>query len=89
MCIDKNIYQIYFNKFDFHGSVHRRLLGRNTNNMQLCNRIVIEFVCPLGLDNGRSPYGHINQRLANTFAKAECALSAHSALATAGHHMGI
>jgi hypothetical protein len=26
-------------KFDIHGSVHRRLLSRNTNNMQLCNRI--------------------------------------------------
>jgi len=26
-------------KFDTHGSVHRRLLSRNTNKMQLCNRI--------------------------------------------------
>jgi len=26
-------------KFDTHGSVHRRLLGRNTNKMQLCNKI--------------------------------------------------
>jgi len=26
-------------KFDAHGSVHRRLLSRNTNKMQLCNRI--------------------------------------------------
>jgi len=26
-------------KFDIHGSVHRRLLNRNTNKMQLCNRI--------------------------------------------------
>ena len=25
--------------FDIHGSVHRRLLNRNTNKMQLCNRI--------------------------------------------------
>jgi len=25
-------------EFDTHGSVHRRLLGRNTNTMQLCNR---------------------------------------------------
>jgi hypothetical protein len=25
--------------FDTHASVHRRLLSRNTNNMQLCNRI--------------------------------------------------
>ena len=25
--------------FDTHGSVHRRLLSRNTNKMQLCNRI--------------------------------------------------
>jgi len=24
--------------FDIHGSVHRRWLSRNTNNMQLCNR---------------------------------------------------
>jgi len=27
------------NKFDIHGSVHRRWLSRNTNKMQLCNRI--------------------------------------------------
>jgi hypothetical protein len=26
-------------RFDIHGSVHRRLLSRNTNKMQLCNRI--------------------------------------------------
>jgi len=26
-------------KFDIHGSVHRRWLSRNTNKMQLCNRI--------------------------------------------------
>ena len=26
-------------KFDTHGSVHRRLLSRNVNKMQLCNRI--------------------------------------------------
>jgi hypothetical protein len=26
-------------KIDIHGSVHRRLLSRNTNKMQLCNRI--------------------------------------------------
>jgi hypothetical protein len=25
--------------FDIHGSVHRRLLSRNDNKMQLCNRI--------------------------------------------------
>ena len=25
--------------FDTHGSVHRRLLSRNTNKLQLCNRI--------------------------------------------------
>jgi hypothetical protein len=27
------------NTFDIHGSVHRRWLSRNTNKMQLCNRI--------------------------------------------------
>jgi len=26
-------------KFDIHGSVHRRWFSRNTNKMQLCNRI--------------------------------------------------
>jgi len=26
-------------RFDIHGSVHRRWLSRNTNKMQLCNRI--------------------------------------------------
>jgi len=26
-------------KFDTHGSVHRRLVSRNTNKMQFCNRI--------------------------------------------------
>jgi len=30
-------FQLY--KFDIHGSVHRRLLSRNTNKMQLYNRI--------------------------------------------------
>jgi len=94
-------------KFDTHGSVHRRLLSRNTNKMQLCNRIYYSeafwrlnmfraahrsssgalncicshwFICPyddwplprlsgkwihfpLSLGNGRSPYGHLNQRL--------------------------
>jgi hypothetical protein len=72
-------------RFDIHGSVHRRLLSRNTNKMQLCNRIYYSssgalkcicslwFICPFGdrplprlslsLDNGRSPHGHINQRL--------------------------
>ena len=87
-------------RFDIHGSVHRRLLSRNTNKMQLCNRIYYSkvywrlnmfraahrsssgalncicslwFICPysdrplsrlsLSLGNGRSPYGHINQRL--------------------------
>jgi len=28
-----------YEKFDIHGSVHRRLLSRNTNKMQLCNII--------------------------------------------------
>jgi hypothetical protein len=28
-----------WSKFDIHGSVHRRLLSRNANKMQLCNRI--------------------------------------------------
>jgi len=80
--------------FDIHGSVHRRWLSRNTNKMQLCNRIYYSKVywrlnmfqaahrsssgalwwpadakaegaleCPLSLGNGRSPYGHINQKL--------------------------
>ena len=30
---------IHSNSFDIHGSVHRRWLSRNTNKMQLCNRI--------------------------------------------------
>jgi len=30
---------IYDYKFDVHGSVHCRLLNRNTNKIQLCNRI--------------------------------------------------
>jgi len=29
----------YYNNFDIHGSVHRRWFSRNTNKMQLCNRI--------------------------------------------------
>ena len=89
--------------FDTHGSMHRRLLSRNTNKMQLCNRIYYskvflkaqhvssgtpliirssklylkplvympiwwpaiakaEWDFLLSLGNGRSPYGHINQR---------------------------
>jgi hypothetical protein len=76
--------------------VHRRLLNRNNNKMQLCNRIYYSkvywrlnmfpaahrsssealncicslwFICPCGnrplpsLGNGRSPYGHTNQRV--------------------------
>jgi hypothetical protein len=31
--------QINIQHFDIHGSVHRTLLSRNTNKMQLCNRI--------------------------------------------------
>jgi len=31
--------RIKLSQFDTHGSVHRRLLSRNTNKMQLCNRI--------------------------------------------------
>ena len=31
--------RIKFNGFDTRGSVHRRLLSRNTNKMQLYNRI--------------------------------------------------
>ena len=31
--------EISDSKFDTHGSVHRRLLSRNTNKIQLCNRI--------------------------------------------------
>jgi len=89
----------YVHKFDIHGSVHRRLLSRNTNKMQFCNRIYYSnvywrlnmfraahrsssgalncicsfwFICrcqgwvgnfPLSLGNGRSPHGHIIQRL--------------------------
>ena len=91
--------------FDNYGSVHRKFLSRNSNKMQLCNRIYYSKVfwrfnvfqaahrsssgalnsicslwficpyvdrplprlsgheCPLSLGNGRSPYGHINQRL--------------------------
>jgi hypothetical protein len=30
---------LHVSSFDIHGSVHRRLLSRNTNKMQLCNRI--------------------------------------------------
>ena len=88
--------------FDTHGSVNHRLLSRNTNKMQLCNRIyyykvywrlnmfraahrsssgALNCICclwsiypcgyrplprlsgPASLGNGRSPHGHINQRL--------------------------
>jgi len=85
-----------------HGSVHSRLLSRNTNKMQLCNRIYypkvfqrlnmfraahrsssealncicsLWFICPYG-DRPLS-------RLSGHW------ISAHSALTTAGHHMGI
>jgi hypothetical protein len=36
---NKKMETLLFHLFDTHGSVHRRLLSRNTNNMQLCNRI--------------------------------------------------
>jgi hypothetical protein len=41
--------------FDTNGSVHLRLLSTNKSE------------CPLSLGNGRSPYGHINQRLQTQF----------------------
>ena len=31
--------KLHVSKFDIHGSVHDRLLSRNANKMQLCNRI--------------------------------------------------
>ena len=33
-CDEENLYE-----FDIHGSVHRRLLSKDTNKMLLCNRI--------------------------------------------------
>ena len=35
----KGILSAMLINLDIHGSVHRRLLSRNTNKMQLCNRI--------------------------------------------------
>jgi hypothetical protein len=34
-----SLQRYYLYIFDTHGSVHRRLLSRNTNKMQLCNRM--------------------------------------------------
>jgi hypothetical protein len=91
-------------KFDVHGSVHRRLLSRNNNKMQLCNRIYYSKVYwRLNLFRAahRSSSGALNcicslwficpcgdRPLSRLSGKWITCIS-HSALATAGHHMDI
>jgi len=44
-CMSVYIYGLFgVYKFDIHGSMHCRLLNRNTNKMQLCNRIYYSIV---------------------------------------------
>jgi hypothetical protein len=68
--------------------------SRNTNKMQLCNRIYYSkvFLKAQHVSSGtpliiRSSKLYLQPLV--YIAKAEWALRAHSALATAGHHMGI
>ena len=87
--------------FDIHGSVHRRLLNRNTNNMQLCNRIYYsKFYWRLNMFRAahRSSLGALNcicslwficQYGDRPLPRLSGHDSVHSGLVTAGHHMGI
>jgi len=86
-------------KFDIHESMHRRLLSINTNKMQLCNRIYYSKVY-WRLNVFRAAHIIRSSKLYLqplvympmwwlAIAKAEWGSISHSALATAGHHMGI
>ena len=87
-------------KFDIHGSVHRRLLSRNTNTMQLCNRIYYSiFYWRLNMFRAayRPSSGALNC-ICSLWFICPCGdrplprLSgkrSRSALATDGHHMAI
>ena len=87
-------------RFDTHGSVHRRLLSRNTNKMQLCNRIYYSKAywrlsmfrtagTPL-IIRSSNLYSHPLVYMPmwwRAVSKAEWEMISHSALETAGHHM--
>ena len=89
-------------EFDTHGSVHRRLLSRNTNKMQLCNRIYYSKVywrLSMSRATHRSSSGALNCICSFWFIcpcgnrplprlSGKWSIS-HSALTTAGHHLGI
>jgi len=101
VCIDLNVIfimrQTQLYRFDIHGSVHRRLLSRNTNKMQLCNRIYYSNVYwRLNMFRAahRSSSGALNCICSPWFIypcgdRPLPKLIFHSALTTAGHHMGI
>ena len=92
-------------EFNIHGSVHRRLLSRNTNKMQLCNKIYYSKVYwRLNMFRGahRSSWGALNcicslwficpcgdRPLPSLSGKLIHSSISHSALATVGHHMSI
>jgi hypothetical protein len=89
--------------FDIHGCVHRRWRSRNTNMMQICNRIYYSKVY-WSLNKFRAAHrsssGALNCICSLWFIYT-CKYSlellmmsggngiSHSALTTAGHHMGI
>ena len=87
------------NKFVTHGFVHRRLLSRNTNKMQLCNRIYYSKVflnAQHGL-SGRSSSGALNCICGLWFIcpygdrplQRLSGHHVHSTLVMASHHTGV
>jgi hypothetical protein len=87
-------------EFDIHGSVHRRWFNRNTNKMQLCNRI---YYCTVYWrhvfrEAHRSSSGALNCVCSLWFIypcgdrplpRLSGKWISHSALTTAGHNMCI
>jgi hypothetical protein len=82
-----------FLTFGIHGSVHRKWLSRNTDKMQFCNRIYYSKVFE-GHNMFRAAHcsssGALNCSLWFIYPCGVRPLQRlHSALATAGHYMGI
>jgi hypothetical protein len=80
---------VFPNEFDIHGSVHRRLLSRNTNKMQLCNGIYYSKVY------WRLSMFRVAHRSSSWALNCICSLVYMPmwwlaiAMETASHHMGI
>ena len=97
--IRMHVWSVY--NFDIHGSVHRGWFSRNTNKMQLCSRIYcskIYWRLNMFRAANRSSSGALNCTCSLWFiypcgdrplSRLRGKWISHSALATAGHHVGI